>query len=488
MLKMLRLSLSLIFICCSFKAAFSHPRVQKDSLAYYIQIKDQTEREKKVTRYIKSAFQGLPVNRAAGKKDSITHVFSNYTFDNKESITLFLESIYQRQILKFNESRRALLTAIDEAHKSNDHYLLYLYFSHLAFLQTDEGNAIDAVYSYGLAKNEVKNLHDPYLEVLLNVNISDIYYKSGLYLQSLSYLDKAQEISNTNKPKHLNVLSLISYNKAENFFRMNNYDSLKRYNEKLFTSLNRTYKLHTYQKRTGYYLRLLKHDYKGAIQCINKLLKDSLYIKSDLEQLHLAEAYFSNGQIDSAQYMVNVLLALPSTVNHPEIKFHLYEMLGEIAQIKKNDILAAYNFKLALEQSKQHINNLTQVGNISSKIKLDEVQGLYYANVVKYKRERLLLMFIIALVFMAVVVIAIFYRSNRQKRHYEKLLYDAQKHELAIINSHEVRNHLSNILGLMDIIKDSETKEEMLKIHGYLQYSAEELDKNLKNVSQKLSD
>jgi hypothetical protein len=233
---------------------------------------------------------------------------------------------------------------------------------------------------------------------------------------------------------------------------------------------------------------LLKHDYKGAIQLINKLVTDSLYIKSDAEHLNLADAYFSNGQIDSAQYMVNVLLELPSIANHPEIKYHLYELLGNIAQIKKDDKLAAYNFKLALEQSKQNINNLTQVGDISSKIKLDEVQDLYYINVLKYKRERLWLIFAIVLTGCIVVIFAIFYRSNRQKRHYEKLLFENKKRELALINSHEVRNHLSNILGLLDIIADCDAKGELLKAQAYLQYSAQELDKNLKNISRKLSD
>jgi hypothetical protein len=210
MLKKLRLFLLLLCICCSFSAAFSQPRVEKDSLENFIRIKDKEEREKKITRYIKSAFQNKTINDAATQKQAIIHVFANYKFDNEESITHFLESVYQRQLLKFNESRRALLLAIDEAHKSNDHYLLYLYFSHLAFLQTDEGNAIDAIYSYGLAKNEVRNLKDPYLEILLNINISDVYYKSGLYIQSLSYLDKAEQKGVAYKCKHQNFFRQIS--------------------------------------------------------------------------------------------------------------------------------------------------------------------------------------------------------------------------------------------------------------------------------------
>jgi hypothetical protein len=230
---------------------------------------------------------------------------------------------------------------------------------------------------------------------------------------------------------------------------------------------------------------LLKHNYKEGIQTIKALLKDSLYVKGDIDEQYLANAYFNNGQSDSAASIINKLLVQPSVANLPEMKFQLYEMLGEIAQIKNDSILASFYFKQALQQSKQHVNNLTQIGNESSQMQINDVQNLYYENMLLYKKERLRLQFIIMLAILTVIVTAIFYRSSRQKRHYEKLLYAAQKHELAIMNSHEVRNHLSNILGLLDLMDDG---NEFLKTKDYLHYSAEQLDKALKNVSQKLSD
>jgi signal transduction histidine kinase len=186
--------------------------------------------------------------------------------------------------------------------------------------------------------------------------------------------------------------------------------------------------------------------------------------------------------------MIEKQLNLPSQKNHPEIRYHLYEVLGKIAERDNNEKLAADNFKLALGELKQNINNLLQVGDKSSQLKINEVQSLYYVNLLRYERERLWMIFAIAIAVLAVVVVAIFYRSSRQKRHYEQLLFAAKKQELATINSHEVRKHLSNILGLLDLVKDIETKEELLKIRKHLLYSAEELDKNVKNVSEKLSE
>ena len=492
MLKQLHCSFLIIYICCSFNLVYSYShvqnnsyQVQKDSLKDYLKIKDQGERERKVTRFITVVFRNVPHSEIGAKKQAIIEAFSDFQFENKQSILLFLEGVYQEQLQKNSVAEKAYLAAINEVRKTNDHYLLYLYFSRLAFLQTDKGNLIDAVYSYGVAKDELRKIDDPYLEIPLNVNMSDAYYTSGLYIQSLSCLDEAQSINNTNKTGHRAIQSIINYNKAENFFKMHNYDSLKLYHDKLFGPNNEGYKLYTYQKRTGYYMQLLKSDYTGAIKLINELVKDSQYVKNNQEQQSLADAYFSNGQIDSAASRINALLAMPSLNNHSEIKYHLYEMLGQIAQQKNNYALAAYNFKLAIEQSRQNVNNHTQVGNLSSKIKIGEVQGIYYANLLRYQHERLILILAIVIAVLMVIVIAIFYRSNRQKRHYEKLLYAAQKHELAIMNSHEVRNHLSNILGLLDLMEDG---NEFLKTKDYLQYSAEQLDKALKNVSQKLSD
>jgi tetratricopeptide (TPR) repeat protein len=192
-LKTLRFTI-LILLICSFKASPAQVSAKKDSLVDYILLKNQQKREDKVIRYIKSFFQNAPLNQLVAKKKAITDTFVRYNLEQRESILYFMESIYQRRLEKLHESQNALIKAIDEAHKSSNHWLLFNYFTHLAFVQTDEGNAIGAVSSYGLAKNEVKNLNDPYLEAVLNVNISDIYYKSGLYGQSISNLNQAQRI------------------------------------------------------------------------------------------------------------------------------------------------------------------------------------------------------------------------------------------------------------------------------------------------------
>ena len=327
------------------------------------------------------------------------------------------------------------------------------------------------------------------MQLLVDVNMSDVYYKNNFYSQSLFYLNQAQLLNKKYGADDVNVNKVIYYNKAENFFRMNKPDSLKVYHDKLLAIKGGLYKLYTYQKRTGYYLAILQYDFKNAINLIRKLQKDTLYKYTDQDQQNLADAYFNGGQPDSAITIINELLKQPLEINHPEIKYHLYKVLGQIAEGKKDHVTAAANFKLSLEQAEDVVNRLTQVGSISSQIMIDEIEGSYIQKDESYKRERIWLMFMVLAALFIIVLIAMFYRGARQRRHYEKLLFTAQKKELAFINSHEVRKHLSNIMGIIDVIKASDNRQKEYELfEGHLFCSATSMDKAIKNISAKLDE
>jgi hypothetical protein len=283
--------------------------------------------------------------------------------------------------------------------------------------------------------------------------------------------------------------SVIYYNKSENYFRMNNIDSLKAYHQRLNDPRNKNYKIHSYRQRTAYYITLLMHNYPLAIEQINNMVKSSGYVYSELEGQHLADAYFMNGQLDSAEKKIKEQLAISSANNHPEIKYHLYDLLAQIAQKKDNTTLASYNYMLALKESKENIARLTQVGNISSQIKIYETENTYNQKTDNIKRQRLWLIFTVIIAALIIVAIALIYRNVKQKRHYETLLYVAKKEELAFINSHAVRKHLTNILGIIDILQNSENKlDDYKQMEPYLLESAAKLDEAIKSISEKLND
>ncbi|MDP9081536.1 MAG: hypothetical protein M3O71_29335 [Bacteroidota bacterium] len=481
------LLLVLLSACIAFKGNADVLTIDSNSMPNILKIKDRQVREKKLVSYVKQYLQTHPVDSLSSAKSRLNTILGG--IENHKAFEYFTEAMYQRRLMHMDDAEAAMLKAIKYAGVNGDHYLVFTFLSHLAFIQTDEGNAIEAVTSYGLAKKEALTLNDPLLQQQINVNLSDVYYKNNFYNQSLFYLNEAEALTQKYGPNDVHINKIIYYNKAENFFRMNKPDSLKKYCDKLKAIKGNIYKLYTYQKRTEYYLYLLQYDFERAVRLIKAMQTDSLYKYNDQDQQNLADAYFNGGHPDSAVRIINELLDEPLEVNHPEIKYHLYKVLGQIAEGNHNPQLADYNFKMALEQSEDVINRLTQVGSISSQIQIDELAGSYLQKDERYKRERLWLIFAVVVALLIVAIVTLFYRSARQKRHYQKLLFTAQKEELAFINSHEVRKHLSNILGIIDIIKNSDNRErEYYQFEDHLFGSAESMDHAIKSISAKLDE
>lgn len=478
-----------VLLACFIPKAKAATIVDIKNINTILKTENLIDRQKKLLSYIKACLQNSPEVELPRVKQELNMLFAQVHLENRIAFNYFTESIYQRRLIHMEDAEAAMVKAIKFAGYNSNHYLVYSFLSHLAFIQTEEGNAIDAVTSYGLAKKEALKLKDPKLQMQVDINISDVYYKNNFYNQSLFYLNQAAAFSKKFDPGNDNISKIIYYNKAENFFRMNKPDSLKLYHDKLMGIKGNIYKLHTYQKRTEYYLDILQYDFKKAIRLIKSLQKDSLFKYNDQDQQNLADAYFNGGQPDSAITIINELLEEPLEVNHPEIKYHLYKVLGQIAEGRKDHSLAAANFKLSLEQAGDMINRLTQVGNISSQIKIDEIEGTYLQKDEAYKQERIWLTFAVVVAFFIIMLIAIVYRSTKQKRHYEKLLFTTQKEELAFINSHEVRKHLSNIMGIIDVIKSSEDRVKEYKLfEDHLLCSAKSMDAAIKNISAKLDD
>jgi hypothetical protein len=459
-----------------------------DNLLNILQVKEKIQREKGLVRYIRGYFQGRPANTLNSQKIKLIAVLNKYNAGDKEALECFIESAYQGALTHAEASQNAMVKAIQIAGKNHDDYLLYAFFNFLAYKQTEEGNVTGAVYSYRMANKEAIKLNDTNLQLTVDVNISDVFYKNNFYNQSLFYLNQAQAICNKYWPDDQRIKNVIYYNKSENFFRMRNVDSLKVYNEKLKSSKANTYKLYTYKNRTNYYRYLLNQDYAKAISLIHAMQNDGGYIYENEDEQNLSDAYYKNGQSDSAKLIINRLLSEPLEANHPEIKYHLYEVLGEIAEQQGDYKTASAFFKLSLQQSVDINNRLTQVDNISSMIRADEIEGYYSQKSEVYQKERIWLLITVLFAIMIIVVITMLYRTIKQKRGYEKLLFATKKEELAFINSHDVRKHLTNILGLMEVIKHSNNKgKEYMKAEGYLFNAAEDLDKSIKNISEKLS-
>ncbi|TWR26881.1 hypothetical protein FPZ42_07550 [Mucilaginibacter achroorhodeus] len=467
--------------------------INKDTLTDILNQQDVLPQQKRLIAFVKSSIQQSEPAKLNDVQDTLSQYFDRFNFPEKNIFLLFAKSMAYNKLHNLKQAELAMTKAVQEAETKKQDYLMFQLLSHLGFIQTDEGDYIGAIYNYRLATIRVRKLRttfkDNRREASLNINISDLYYKSGLYPESLNYLNKAWLLIQGDTLGRKMLSSVILYNISENYFRMNKLDSLKAYYKKLLAPENRNYKIFTYRKRVEYYVSLLQHWYDIAIKQIKDLKANKQYTNSDLEDQRLADAYYQAGQLDSSRTIVQRLLEANGENNHPEIKQHLYELLGQIAEKQEGASFASENFKKALAEAREYNTRLTQVGSISSQIKLDETESSYNQRAAIYERERLWLIFIVVVAALVIIAIALIYRTVKQKRHYEKLLFAAKKEELAFINSHEVRKHLTNILGIIDILKNSANKpEDYEQVEPYLQESAAKLDEAIKNISDKLND
>jgi hypothetical protein len=448
---------------------------------------DKSLQERKLIRYLRTFYRSKPVESLLASKLAMDSLFIRYKINNRPAINYYIDYFYQERIEQVDIAETSLVKAIQLVAKRRDKYLLYVFYTELGFLQTYRGNTTEAIYSYSMARKQAVILNDPSFQVTVDVNISDIFFRNGFYSQSLYYLKQAQVLVARGGVSEHRIKNTMYVNIAENYFRLGNIDSVKKYNNILHQVPDSAYNKYIFAKLTDYFMSLLQHNYLFAANQIRALKTDSLYTYSTSDEQNLADAYYQANIPDSARRVLVQLLKDSSLKNHPEVKYHLYELLGRIAEQQHNVNEAAYNYKMALQQSEEQISRLTQVDNISSQIKIDEAEDNYLQKEEGYKRERLGLIYVLVITFLTIAIIAVIFSATRQKRYYERLVFDAKKKELSFINSHEVRRHLSNLLGLIDVIKNSDDKhKEYLEAEPYILQEAESLDGAIKNISEKL--
>jgi tetratricopeptide (TPR) repeat protein len=182
-----------ILFCALFYPGFAAVHFQSDNFIAILKIGDQVLREKKLTGYIESLAEGR-VNNLKPAIAEMETLLVKYNPPNNAAFKYFIDGVSEAREANLNQSEKALGQAISLAGKNNDHYLSYRFFTYLSFIRSGEGNTIGAVSGFRMAKKEAIALNDPYLQVVIDVNISDIYYRNNFYSQSLFYLDQAQSI------------------------------------------------------------------------------------------------------------------------------------------------------------------------------------------------------------------------------------------------------------------------------------------------------
>lgn len=486
---MLKKPLLSIFLFISLGSVFGAPvSMQKDSLLSILKHNERPTRERDLIFYIRYEFGDMSREELVAARKTTVDLLHSFHVPDSEGLIYFIDAICKLRQNNYTAAQGFLVKAMEKAYQNDDHYLLYACFTHMGFIQTDKGNTIAAVSSFRNAKKEADVLNDTYLQVVIDINLSDIYYRNRMFGQSLLYLNEGQSYLHSAHIKNPRLQIAILYNKAEVFFRSQNADSLKKYNELLNALKQGSPGLYTFQKRADYYLELLYRKYARVIKTITRLRSDSLYQFKVTDERCLAEAYFQAGMPDSAKKIVEKLIRDTSDQNHTELNLYFYKLLGDIENKQHNYEAAADDFNIALSQALEQQRRLVNVGSVSSLIRIDQLQNSYALRTETYKRERLWLFFIISVITFFIIIGAMLYYNVHRNKYYEKLLFESQKKEIAFINSHEVRRHASNIMGIMQVINQGENKfENFTEAEEYLISELNSLDEAIRNISDKLN-
>ncbi|HTK22009.1 MAG TPA: hypothetical protein VL442_20970 [Mucilaginibacter sp.] len=462
--------------------------IKDDSLTSILKNKDAAIKKRELILYLRYAFGDMPQKDLLQAKAQVTGLLQSAHESDTEGLILFIDGICKYRIQDYAAAQNTFLKAIEKANQNDDHYLLYACFTHLAFIQNANGNEIEAISDYRAAKKEATILNDAYLQIVIDVNLSDIYYRNKMFNNALFYLNEAQSLIASNQVKVQRMKNSVNDNLAEVYYQQKNLDSLKKYNRLLHKADGGTTGLYTFQKRTDYYLDMLQKKYPKVISAIAALRSDTAYHFDVIDENCLANAYYESGQLDSAKAIVQKLIENNVGKNHVEVGLYLYKLLGDIENGKGNPNGASLAYKTALLQSITQLKQLINVGSISSQISIDQVQNSYALRTETFKRERLWLIFIISVAGLLILVGALLYYNIHRKKYYEKLLFESKKNEIAFINSHEVRRHASNLMGIMQMINQGDNKyENFVESEQYLQSELKNLDDAIKNISNKLN-
>src|ERR1700760_2400610 len=125
----------LLFFCC-FIPLQAISAVKTDSLKKILAINNKELRRQKLVVYLTSFFNDVPLNEFDDVKKEVDDLFGQYYVVTRPAFDYYIESIRQRRLSHNKEAENEIMNAIRWSQKTNNHYLVYSFYSQLGFLQT----------------------------------------------------------------------------------------------------------------------------------------------------------------------------------------------------------------------------------------------------------------------------------------------------------------------------------------------------------------
>lgn len=433
--------------------------------------------EKLIITYIRQAKEE---NIETNKEILISEILKS-NLPDKKSFTYEIEALYAKRLLKPEKARYYIIKALDEVPQEKPKFLRLLKI--LAFIDTDLENYMRAMESYLIIQKHLQQVNDTDKLVLNYTNIADLYIKSNLFEEAINALDMAYVLAVQQEKKH--IPNILYENKAIAYFHLKNLDSLQHYAAKIANIKSPDQLV---DHRMKYMILLLQND-KEAISEI-KILAESPGDTDKLSTyLHLAEAYLMFNQTAKAKEIISGLLYSTDLKNLGYMRSRLFSLMGDACLKEKQFGLSAQYYKKGTDQSSLNALKTMKTGSILNLLKYDEIKKKYVVAQENLQVRQNYMFLFVAVAGMIILTFVFLYRSLKIKKKYDELMFNKLNSEISFINSHEIRKYLSNILGIVMVIKVSEDRNEAyFEFEDALFNSAENLDISIKNIAAKLND
>ncbi|RZK56638.1 MAG: hypothetical protein EOO87_04950 [Pedobacter sp.] len=404
---------------------------------------------------------------------------------NKDALIYEIEAYSSKSLLRLGDAKFFVKKAIAEPNLPEN--LLLRLLKLLAYIETDLENYLAAVENYKIIEELLLRKDNNQQKLAINhMGLADVYLKTGLYKEAVSSLKMAIDIA---QKRNLKAAEHTANKKmAIVYFYLRKADSLQFYTKKAFNTASRIANDSVSYHRLNY-MKLILEKNPSAISEIRKVINDPKDHDKLMSGFHLAQAYTEFNQLENAKKFILVMLETGDLKNLTFLSSQLYKLLSSIYVKENNYNAALIYYRKNVEQLTLYAEKQYKSDNILTILKYHEIKARYdkIEEEQKVKKNYFLLSLVIAT--MIIIFLFTLYRTVSIKKKYDKLAYDKLNDELSFINSHDVRKHLSNILGIITVVHSSENK---LIAYGEMEQalidSAENLDSSIRNIASKLDD
>ncbi|TKB98040.1 tetratricopeptide repeat protein [Pedobacter cryotolerans] len=432
-----------------------------------------------INKYIIDA----PLDRIISNKDQLITALEDSEIPHKQAYIYEIEANSAKNLLQLSKAKFYAQKGLEEPKILEDQLIRLLIL--LANVETSLENYVVAIENYKIIENVLaRQKRNQYRKQLIvnHIGLADVYLKIGLYKKSLNTLKEGVELA---KDEDLPDINNLLYNKiAIVYFYLRKPKLLEYYTNKALekNAIDDEVTFH----RLMYMKLLLKND-SAAIDEIRKVISSPKDDDELMSGYHLAQAYTEFNMPEKAKKFILIMLGTGDLKKLPFLSSKLNKLLIDVYLKESNVDSAMYYYKKTIEQLTQYTEKQSSTENISNILKYRDIKNRYdmAEENLEVRKNYLFLSLIIG--FMSILALFLLYRAALAKKRFNKLTYERLNNEIAHINSHDVRKHLSNILGIINVIQLSNSKTSTYaEMEDVLLESVESLDTSIKNIAAKI--